>query len=364
VSWYELVYGRTPHYDRWWRTRPSCVADRDEWLDAVVHAVLANGSDLEQPRLLLAQDDRYRVVGVACEADRLSETMNTDSGVPGKGRLLYGFVGWLAEATDDGWPPVPGRAALAEQAERWAKPVYERWMGRVWQGPPPKAREHEVSSAAAAPWTVGDATSERRGGYPPIGRDLVLLPAADADLVWAEALNGTQATVVTCGWGRVHAVPRQQAMYACVDELTQRRTIVLEQIQDADTLEPRTAESPLPAGIQPESWPGPRSKSEPEPESWPGRRPEPKRREGGLLGRLKVALDQVRSEQAEWSERRDRPEQPVRPEQLVRPERRDPTEPPEPPSPRRRPSSEGPLTRQRRLAAPDQREQPPPQEPQ
>jgi hypothetical protein len=109
-------------------------------------------------------------------------------------------------------------------------------MGRVWQGPASGARDPEDAAAAAAPWTVGDGLADLSGAGPAVGQqafpfpasDLILLPRAEADPLWAAALGSSRAAVVTCGWKRASAVVNRQPMYACVDELTQRRTVVLD----------------------------------------------------------------------------------------------------------------------------------------
>lgn len=339
-AWHELVHGRTPHHDRWWRAKPSIAAD-DDWLDTVIHAVIANGNSLEQPRFLLAQNDRHRVVAVACQAAWLSKTMNTDSGIPEEGRPLYTVVGWLVENTGRGWPPAPDHAAITAHARQWAAPIYEHWMGRVWQGPASAARNPELTEPSAAPWAndAEPAQANDRQDYLEPVRDLLLLPGAEAAHVWSAATRTTGPTVVTCGWTLDRKVPRRLPMYACVDDVNVPRTITLatagSPAQSSTRFEQPQRPLPEPEAVAGE-WNFPREDfREHESANFASRFA--KRLGGGVKRRADRLLDEFDPHRS--------PPPPAPPAP--------PVPPPVPPPPARREPRDGPLTKQRRLSPPD-----------
>ena len=92
-EWFPIVYGRTRRADRWWRALPG--EPDPEWMRSAVRATVHGGRGLlTGPRLVLSQDGRHRLIGLACQASVLSDTMNSDGQ-----RALYCFVGWAASIT-------------------------------------------------------------------------------------------------------------------------------------------------------------------------------------------------------------------------------------------------------------------------
>lgn len=235
AGWYELVYGRTRRLDRWWRVTPA-IPDIGPWLGTTVRAVVDGGSGLDRPRLLLAQDGRVRMVGIACRASLLSH-MNTDTGAP-DGRALYTFVGWVAvagtAAADSAFPQTPDLPAMAERAVDWAKPVYDHWVGLTWDETAGQAKAPRHSEAKPAPWAgdrvPADVTDQHAGTpKPPVDarehqappmRQIRLLPERDVGRIWSAELRTTRPVIVTAGWQAARSVPRASPMFAGVAGLT------------------------------------------------------------------------------------------------------------------------------------------------
>ncbi|WP_344667599.1 hypothetical protein [Catenulispora yoronensis] len=265
-GWHAVVYGRTPVVDSWWRVRPA-VPQAGSWLEDVVHAVVAHGKGLEDPRCLLAQTESVRLVGVACRAAELSDTMNTDTGGQ-SGRALYVFVGWLAQNDGHGFPPTPDLPTLLANARAWASPVYETWAGLTWNATRKEALVPQRSSATAAPWR-GKGNS-RSGpddaalsplsplplSSPPTPRipaDRVLMvPESEVADVWSAALPTARPTLITTGWKASNRIPRRLPMCAGVEGLAKAVRVELERAPEPPAPPPPIQIAPPPtAGAQP-----------------------------------------------------------------------------------------------------------------
>ena len=211
-AWAPVVYGRTRRADVWWRALPA-FAD-PQWLKESVHAVVAGGRRLgDAPRFLLTQDRRYRLVGVACQARELSETMNSDGS-----RALYCFVGWVAERTADE-PHVPELAELQRRYVEWASPEYERWVREDWDVHPADARRVHETPVAPPPWTADEP-----GCGEPLPAAREAWPAAMAGELWERGRASTAAYALAVGWQAVSDAPFAITQLAAQD-VSERRAL-------------------------------------------------------------------------------------------------------------------------------------------
>ncbi|MFC4055398.1 hypothetical protein ACFOY4_37420 [Actinomadura syzygii] len=189
AGWAPVLYGRTRSADTWWRVVPEGV-DQHGWLDGAVQAAVADGTGLRDgARFLFAQNGVHRIVGVACRASELSDTMRSD-GV----REMYCFVGWLTETGPGGGAPGPEWARFEREYRAWAGAVYARWMEPVWTAPASTLRRPRRAAAEAAPWPepVRRATG-------PVGGARFVPPEGWADL-WDGAGAGTAPVTIVLGW--------------------------------------------------------------------------------------------------------------------------------------------------------------------
>ncbi|TYK44295.1 hypothetical protein [Actinomadura decatromicini] len=189
ADWAPVLYGRTRSADTWWRVVPEGV-DQHGWLDGVVQAAVADGAGLRDgARFLFAQNGVHRIVGVACRASELSNTMRSD-GV----REMYCFVGWLTETGPGGGAPGPEWARFEREYRAWAGAVYARWMEPVWTAPASTLRRPRRAAAEAAPWPepVRRATG-------PVGGARFVPPEGWAAL-WDGAGAGTAPVTIVLGW--------------------------------------------------------------------------------------------------------------------------------------------------------------------
>ncbi len=164
--WQDVLYGRTVRADRWWRVRPQ--APDAGWLNSVVTATVAGGDGLAAgPRFLLARREGALLVGTATQADRISETMNSDGTRP-----LYCFVGWLSL---DREAIVPELGVVEQNWTAWAREVYESWMLLDWNRHPTALDDAHEPPLKCAPWQ----------GVPENGGQ----PASDRARTWHDQLG-------------------------------------------------------------------------------------------------------------------------------------------------------------------------------
>lgn len=212
-----VVYGRTNRVDRWWRALPPTLDS--EWTRLTVLTATANGIGLEDgPRLLLAQDREHRLVGGACLARDLSETMNSDGR-----RDLYCFVGW-ASRWRGCWDEVPSFDELAASFARWATPVYDQWMSLDWDLHESQLPDCRHSDEQPAPWHVVARATPR----PPIGHPAgsgVAWPQSCANTPW-DALRASEAPgLLVTGWQRLSDAPKSPTAWVTaydIDEIVVR----------------------------------------------------------------------------------------------------------------------------------------------
>ncbi|MUN39524.1 hypothetical protein [Actinomadura litoris] len=192
-GWAPVVYGRTRHADTWWRALPEGI-DQRGWLEGVVRAAVAGGAGLHgAPRFVLARSGAHRLVGVACQAADLSDTMHSDGA-----REMYCFVGWVASGGPSG-PPPPGPAwpQLRDSYRSWAGAVYERWMDPVWTAPLSELRWPRRSRPEPAPWPA-PPPRPFSAAPPPAGAEVV--PPPGWEQTWDEANDAVHPITVVLGW--------------------------------------------------------------------------------------------------------------------------------------------------------------------
>ena len=203
TPWAPVVYGRTPTSDTWWRAVPEGLSPHG-WLASVVESVLGAGRELkEQPRFLLAQNTTHRIVGVACQASDLSDTMRSVGS-----RELYCFVGWVASRIGQPWPVTPEFEELAQSYRGWAAPVYEQVLADPW-----------CASATADPRPV--ATQPERPVWPPPTRQPEPgeppargpWPKQAWPAVWAAAMAAREPLTCVIGWQHLRTARFEDATH-------------------------------------------------------------------------------------------------------------------------------------------------------
>lgn len=227
--WAPVVYGRTPSSDTWWRAVPEGL-DQYGWLGDVVHSALSDGLELERrPRFLFARNATHRIVGVACQADDLSDTMWTDGS-----RKLFCFVGWAAAGTaePEPEPDVPGLADLEEGYRQWAGRVYGEVLGQVWDAPATEFLAPVTTRPEPAPWPT--RTRYPRPGPPP---DEGAWAQDSWSVIWAAVQAARWPVTCVIGWQRISSARFENATHIGV--------------ADAPPRELPPAESPEPAIIPP-----------------------------------------------------------------------------------------------------------------
>jgi hypothetical protein len=210
--WAPVVYGRTPTSDTWWRAIPAGL-DQHGWLGIVVHSVLAAGSELKRrPRFLLAQDPTHRIVGVACQAGDLSDTMRSVGS-----RELFCFVGWVASRTGPSEPEAPDFEELERGYREWAAPVYARMLAGPWDASATAYSEPVMTQPEQAVWN------------PPARRPKPGLPPATGPwaeqawpLVWAAALAAREPLTCVIGWQRMSSARFEDATHIGVADAPMR----------------------------------------------------------------------------------------------------------------------------------------------
>jgi hypothetical protein len=225
--WKPVVFGRTHKVDEWWRAVPDEL-DRYGWLGAMVSAVVGGGHGLDRrQRILLAHGRDGTLLGVACRAGQLHDTMSADE----HGRPLFCFVGW--------WHPpvntpvrVPTAAQLREGSLQWTRPVYELWMGKDWEQHAAKVRGPHASTPVTPPWldvpaapaAPPDVAAQPRSESdhtltPAPAGHLRLHPATQADQVWA-ALSATPGEVaLVVGWAEYRDGLAAAVTDLCADDV-------------------------------------------------------------------------------------------------------------------------------------------------
>jgi hypothetical protein len=183
-----LVYGRLWQVDKWWRAKPA--PGLPPAMTAAVELLHSNGTGLdENPRFLLAQDRRTRIVVVACAADDLGDRFTTDTGP----RRLYCCVGWAASAGT----PIPSLRDLRERFAGWAGPVYHDQVEDDWELLQGELSGTHRTAPAEPPWSdLPELVRPGPGSAPDPGR----WPAADDDELWRRAAVSRQPLALSVGW--------------------------------------------------------------------------------------------------------------------------------------------------------------------
>jgi hypothetical protein len=201
--WARVVYGRTPASDTWWRAVPEGLNPHG-WLATAVESVLGAGRELKgQPRFLLAQNTTHRIVGVACQASDLSDTMQSV-----ESRELYCFVGWVASRIGQPWPVTPEFEELARGYRDWAAPVYEQVLTDPWLAPA-TADPRPVATQPERPvWPP--PTRQPEPGEPPARGPW---PQQAWPAVWAAAMAAREPLTCVIGWQQLRTARFEDATH-------------------------------------------------------------------------------------------------------------------------------------------------------
>jgi hypothetical protein len=234
-GWMPVVYGRTRRVDRWWRALPPAMDP--EWARVTIHAATAGGAALEEgPRLLLAQNQRYRLVGGACLARDLSATMNTDGR-----RGLYCFVGWACERHRD-WADVPPFCDLSTSFQTWATPVYEHWMGLDWELHESELMGPRASFVQPAPWPDPKPAMPRDVARYPQGA-AVAWPESSADVPWDVLRLSNDPGLLVTGWHSVSSAPLGTGIWIATRDIAEV-TVLHEHVESAGRSRPSPTSLP------------------------------------------------------------------------------------------------------------------------
>ena len=156
------------------------------WLNALVLAGTGGGEGLaEGPRFLLARVGPVLLVGGACRAAMLSETMNSDGSRP-----FYCFVGWLSK---DAGAAVPPLEAIEAQWLTWARAVYRAWMPLDWDRHPTDLGEAHEPPFGDGPWSAEALSTSRAGqAHHPVAKvhgGIAQIPLDARGAVWRIAFR-------------------------------------------------------------------------------------------------------------------------------------------------------------------------------
>lgn len=202
--WAPVVYGRTATSDTWWRAVPEGL-DQQGWLGIVTYSALAGGRELKQrPRFLLAQNAAHRIVGVACPAGDLSDTMRSVGS-----RELFCFVGWAASRTEQAEPDdTPGLRELEHGYRNWAGLVYAQIMSGTWDAPA-TASLPPVTTQPEEPVWAPPVRRAKPGPTPPSG------PWAEKAWpeVWAAAAAASEPLTCVIGWQHISSARFEDATH-------------------------------------------------------------------------------------------------------------------------------------------------------
>jgi hypothetical protein len=245
-----VVYGRTHRVDQWWRVLPREMDGA--WARETVMTATAGGAGLDGGRrLLLAQHERFRLIGGACLARDLSATMNSDGRRP-----LYCFVGWAVDLRE-GRGEVPACSELAAHFEEWAAPVYERWMTIDWDLYESELGKPHDAQPESAPWEAPRPARRHRGTEPVYPNEAVAWPSDQAEVAWDAVRLSQESRLITVGWRYLEdAKVSPGAWYVAddVSEVTVLHTAVRAASASATTPEsperPESPTSPHHTGVQ------------------------------------------------------------------------------------------------------------------
>lgn len=202
--WAPVVYGRTATSDTWWRAVPEGL-DQHGWLGIVTYSALAAGRELKtRPRFLLAQNAAHRIVGVACQARDLSDTMRSAGS-----RELFCFVGWATSRTEQ---PAQDDTPALQELERgyrdWAALVYAQIMSEIWDAPG-TASLPPVTTEPEEPVWPPPVRRVKPGPTPPSG------PWAEKAWpeVWAAAAAACEPLTCVIGWQHISSARFEDATH-------------------------------------------------------------------------------------------------------------------------------------------------------
>jgi hypothetical protein len=235
--WAPVVYGRTPTSDTWWRAVPEGL-NQHGWLSTVVHSALGAGGELKQrPRFLFAQDEKHRIVGVACQASDLSDTMRSIGS-----RDLFCFIGWVASRTGRSGPIAPEFEELERSYRDWAAPVYARILAEPWHAPP-TAYSPPVTTRPERPVWPPPARQPEPGETPEKG------PWAEQawPSIWAAAQAAREPLTCVIGWQWMNSARFENATHIGVADAAPRSLPEVQYAEQSVTPEPEPEPQPVPA---------------------------------------------------------------------------------------------------------------------
>lgn len=202
--WAPVVYGRTATSDTWWRAVPKGL-DQHGWLGIVTYSALAAGRELKQrPRFLLAQNAAHRIVGVACQARDLSDTMRSAGS-----RELFCFVGWATSLTEQlAQDDTPALQELERGYRDWAALVYTQVMSEIWDAPATASMPPVTTVPEEAVWAP-PVRRVRPGVAPSAG------PWAEKAWpeVWAAAAAASEPLTCVIGWQHISSARFEDATH-------------------------------------------------------------------------------------------------------------------------------------------------------
>jgi hypothetical protein len=242
AGWMPLVYGRTRRVDRWWREVPSGIDLR--WAERAVVSVTAGGVGLDRgPRFVLARGDAMVLVGGACMARDLSDTMNTDGR-----RALFCFVGWARSLSDPGLT-LPSMSQVREGFLGWARPVYDQAMAPDWNLHESQVDGPRLSVAAPPPWPPAPAPRLPAGEAVPASGSVACWPEAEADVAWDLTRAGRAALLVT-GWERASDARVPPGAWVAADDV--REPVALDHAEPPERTQaaPVAAADPHPPAVR------------------------------------------------------------------------------------------------------------------
>lgn len=246
-EWAPVLYGRTRYADRWWRVLPPGQTEHGV-LAGLVLATVGGGDALDlRPRFVLARGAFGVLVGVACPAASVSDTMAMQAGRP-----LYTFVGWLGPIGAQ----VPSYEVWEQHWREWARPAYDRLMSPDWDLP-----DHEVAGPRAAEpgppvWEPDEEPALADDPLPPAESDAVwLFPESLAAAVWGSARGSGGPFCLTTGWTWGKRTRAGRITHLCSEDVPEQRLTRPESLlPPATPLRPETEPESKPvAGTGPDT---------------------------------------------------------------------------------------------------------------
>jgi hypothetical protein len=242
ARWQPLLYGRTARADRWWRLRPYDVTM--DWLNAAVVACTGGGDGLAaHPRFLLARSGPLLLVGAACRASALSDTMNSDGSRP-----FYTFTGWI---TRDAQTRPPDWDTFTAGWRRWATEVYDSWMPLDWNKHRTDLGDGHEAPYIQAPWAAEASEAPRSptasAGQPapPTREGTIIVPAEAAPMTWAALAVAAFDFAFVAGFDRPPANVRGTLTHASVASAEIVTVQPATQVQ-SETIPVRETRDPMP----------------------------------------------------------------------------------------------------------------------